>query len=71
MTVVQKWKMVEFDKWCDKCKYCQVKETDDPCNECLENGKNEFSHKPVNFDEGKPIPTDNKPVRGKFKRGKK
>lgn len=71
MSEIQKWKMVEFDKWCDKCRFVQFKETDDPCNECLGNPKNEYSHKPVNFEEGKPVKTTNNPIRGKFKWGKK
>lgn len=47
------WKMaekfVEFDEYCDICKYKDVKGYEDPCNECLDNPVNEDSHRPVNF----------------------
>lgn len=46
-------KIVEFDKWCSTCKHYETSETDDPCNECLNEGFNMDSHKPVNWEEDK------------------
>lgn len=46
------FKEVRFDKYCKKCKHHDVKEYEDPCNECLESGMNEGSEKPVKFVEG-------------------
>ena len=43
--------IVNFKKWCPKCKYHNVIETDDPCNECLEHGANEATDKPVLYQE--------------------
>lgn len=45
-------KLVDFTKWCPKCKYEKVDETEEPCNECLAYPANEDSTKPVNW-EGK------------------
>ncbi len=45
--------LVDFKKYCETCKYKDVKETEDPCNECLENPTNLYSHKPVKWDEKK------------------
>lgn len=42
-------KIVRFDSYCHICKHKDVKETDDPCNECLTEPVNEYSHKPVRF----------------------
>lgn len=44
-------KFVEFHNWCEKCKYWEKKEEEDPCFECLENPVNIDSHKPVKFEE--------------------
>ena len=49
-------KLVEFDKYCTKCKHKRVPQTEEPCNTCLTNGVNEDSHKPVMWeakDDGK------------------
>ena len=43
-------KFVEFDKYCPKCKFKDISETEDPCNECLTEPVNEHSHKPVKFE---------------------
>ena len=45
------YKEVYFHEYCKKCKHVQVKDTDEPCNECLENPTNLYSHKPVNWEE--------------------
>lgn len=45
------YKIVEFEKYCSKCKHKDVKEEDKPCDECLNNPVNFHSHKPVKFEE--------------------
>lgn len=42
-------KEVYFGDYCPKCKFYETEETDDPCNECLNEPSNEDSHKPVRF----------------------
>lgn len=42
-------KEVYFNIYCPKCKYADVYEGDDPCNDCLANGMNDDSHKPIRF----------------------
>lgn len=44
-------KEVLFNEYCCRCINKDIPETDDPCDECLQNPKNEYSHKPVNFKE--------------------
>lgn len=44
-------KIVNFEKYCPKCKYYLVSENVDPCWTCLENPTNIWSHKPVKFKE--------------------
>ena len=44
-------KFVDFDCYCKKCEYWEVSDDKDPCDECLENPVNWYSHKPVNFKE--------------------
>lgn len=44
-------KEVYFDKYCPKCKHEKCPEWEDPCDICLENPSNEWSHKPVYFEE--------------------
>ena len=43
-------KEVRFDLYCEKCKYKGRKESEEPCDECLEHGVNDASHKPVKFE---------------------
>ena len=43
-------KEVYFCAYCHKCKHKDIKETEEPCNECLTNAVNEYSHKPVKFE---------------------
>lgn len=45
------YKEVYFDKYCKICKYKNLKESDDPCDECLEETVNAYSHKPVKYEE--------------------
>lgn len=44
-------KEVYFDLYCSKCKHKDTNETEEPCNECLAQGFNLDSHKPVYFKE--------------------
>lgn len=43
--------LVEYDKYCPKCKDKNTKEADEPCRECLNTPTNTWSHKPINFKE--------------------
>ena len=45
------YKEVYFGEYCKNCKYWEKKETDDPCDECLDNPVNLYSHKPVYWKE--------------------
>lgn len=47
------YKEVDFLKYCPECKYKNVDESEDPCDECLEYPTNAYSRKPVNFKEKK------------------
>lgn len=44
-------KEVYFGEYCKKCEHFKVEDSEEPCNECLENPFNLYSHKPVNFKE--------------------
>lgn len=44
-------KEVLFYKFCSKCKNKDTKETEMPCDECLEYPYNEDSTKPIHFKE--------------------
>ena len=44
---------VYFNIYCKSCKHWDVKDTDDPCNECLSNPANIDSHKPILYEEDK------------------
>lgn len=46
-------KEVCFDKYCKTCKHEKLAETEDPCNECLDNPTNLYSHKPVKWEDKK------------------
>ena len=43
--------IVDFNKYCKTCKYLDVDEQEDPCNECLHNPVKEDSRKPINYTE--------------------
>ena len=45
------YKEVYFDQYCKTCKYFDVENIKDPCNECLGEPSNLHSHKPVNYEE--------------------
>ena len=42
-------KEVYFDNFCAQCVHKDNKENEPPCDECLEEPVNEYSHKPVKF----------------------
>lgn len=42
-------KEVYFNQYCITCKYKDLLESDDPCDECLNYPSNTDSHKPVNW----------------------
>ena len=44
-------KEVDFQTYCAKCKFKDLKEDETPCDECLNNPVNVYSHKPVKFEE--------------------
>ena len=44
-------KEVMYKDYCPKCIYADLEEVEDPCNECLNQGYNENSHKPIKFKE--------------------
>lgn len=41
---------VYFDQYCKTCKYYELKENKDPCDECIAIPMNENSHKPINWE---------------------
>ena len=43
-------KEVRFDIYCKTCKYADNKESEDPCWDCLDQGWNEDSHKPIKWE---------------------
>lgn len=44
-------KEVYFDKYCQTCEYKDLEESEEPCNECLTETVNLYSHKPVKWEE--------------------
>lgn len=44
-------KEVKFDEYCKKCEYYEKSEAEDPCWDCLNQGWNYDSNKPVYFEE--------------------
>lgn len=44
-------KIVDFEKYCKTCTHCDVKEVEDPCNECLDNPVNQHTTKPIKYEE--------------------
>lgn len=48
-----KFKEVDYHGYCPRCIHNDKKENEDPCWDCLTEGVNEDSHKPINFKEDK------------------
>lgn len=44
-------KEVRFDQYCPKCEHWEKSEAEDPCYDCLNQGWNYESHKPIMFKE--------------------
>ena len=47
----QEYFEVDFEKYCKSCKYKDLDEVKDPCNECLDEPCNLNSCKPVKYEE--------------------
>lgn len=45
------YKEVYFDQYCKTCKHEKLDETDDPCDDCLNEPMNVNSHKPTMWEE--------------------
>ena len=48
---MEQTKEVRFDLYCKKCKHWNLEGYLEPCNECLTQGWNIDSHKPIRFEE--------------------
>ena len=44
-----RYKIVYYERYCNKCAHEKKKEEEDPCRECLNTPANEDSHRPVKF----------------------
>ena len=51
VTMEDRYLEVNFDKYCRTCKYYDLNDVFDPCNDCLQNGVNLHSHKPTEYKE--------------------
>ena len=49
------YKEVYFAQYCKTCKYKDVDDVKDPCNDCLSEPCNLHSHKPVKYEENRLI----------------
>lgn len=49
--MINDYKIVYFNEYCQKCEYQNLEEYKDPCHECLNNPGMINSHKPINFKE--------------------
>lgn len=47
------YREVRFDLYCEACKYKDKAEEEDPCVECLEEPLNQYTDKPVKWEENK------------------
>lgn len=45
------YKEVYFGEYCATCKHKDLEEVDEPCDECLNEPVNLYSHKPVCYEE--------------------
>lgn len=46
-------KFVDFDEYCEACKNLECNVNEEPCDSCLAEPVNEYSHKPINFEEAR------------------
>lgn len=49
--MINEYKEVHYWDYCPTCKHKKKKAVDEPCNECLDNPTNLYSHKPVKYEE--------------------
>ena len=47
----ENYKEVYFSEYCKTCKNKDTKESDEPCNTCLNEPAIMYSHKPVKYEE--------------------
>lgn len=45
------YKEVYFCQYCKSCKYEKLAEHEEPCDDCLNESVNTYSHKPVCYEE--------------------
>ncbi len=45
------YKEVLYHKYCRNCEHWDILDGDDPCDECLDNPVNLYSHKPIHYKE--------------------
>lgn len=45
------YKEVYYNEYCTKCKHIKEVMTDEPCNSCLSEPINLYTHKPVRFED--------------------
>lgn len=46
-------RMVDFEKWCPKCKHNDIAENTIPCAYCMETSIRDYTDKPEKFEEKK------------------
>lgn len=46
----REYREVDFHKYCPKCKYLDIEDIMDPCNECLGEPCNKNSEKPIYYE---------------------
>lgn len=52
MTIVDNdYQEVYFDQYCKTCKHEKCSNYESPCEKCLDNPVNLYSHKPINYEE--------------------
>ena len=44
-------KEVYFYMYCETCKHASLREDEEPCCDCLSESANQYSHKPVKYEE--------------------
>lgn len=49
--IINSEKEVDFYKYCKTCEHEKINGDEEPCNECLTNPTNTYSHKPINYKE--------------------
>ena len=51
VTMDNDYQECNFETYCKTCKYKDIKEVEDPCNECLDEPMNLYTDKPVKYKE--------------------